>query len=192
MKKVRLLLVAFALILIIGLQTGCGLNDGTVRTYPQGDPNIAMDKYNQLLVEWAFDKNYPNDIYADFPDFFGGAYIGAHGNLVIMLTHQDKQIEDYFDKLIGLDNVVFEKTTHSFETLVSESDAAAGRIAEVNSAYHGAVSSVGISIPDNAINVYINMNIVEEYDLDVKQLCNALTAYENICIVEVSGYDEPA
>lgn len=184
--------MAFALILIIGLQAGCSLNDGTVRTYPQGDPNIAMDKYNQLLVEWAFDKNYPNDMYADFPDYFGGAYIGAHGNLVIMLTRQDKQIEDYFDELIGLDNVVFEHTTYPFETLVAESDSATAKIVEVNDEYHGAISSVGISIPDNAINIYINMHVVEKYDLDVKQICSALTPYENICVVEVSGYDEPA
>lgn len=192
MKKFRFFAVLLVFFLAIGSLHGCDLASADAKQYPKGDPNIANEKYNQLLVEWAFDKKYPNDIYADFPDFFGGAYVANHGNLVIMLTRQDKEIEDYFEELIGLDNVVFELTDYSFETLVAESDAAAAAMNEVNDKYHGAISSVGISIADNAINVYVNMTVVEKYDLNVKKVCSTLTSYPNIRVVEVKGYDEPA
>lgn len=192
MKKSRFFAVLLVVFLVVGFLCGCDRASTDAKQYPEGDPNIANEKYNQLLVEWAFDKKYPNDIYADFPDFFGGAYVGDHGNLVIMLTRKDEEIEDYFEELIGLDNVLFELSDYSFETLVAESDAAAAAMNEVNDKYHGAVSSVGISIPDNAINVYVNVTVVEKYDLNVKKVCGALTSYPNIRVVEVEGYDEPA
>ena len=192
MKRIRLFSVLLVLLLVVGMLYGCKSASGDAKQYPKGDPDIANEKYNQLLVEWAFDKNYPNDIYADFPDFFGGAYIGDHGNLVILLTEQNEEIEDYFADLIGLDNVIFEMTDYSFATLISESDAAAAAVNDVNASYHGAISSVGISIPDNAINVYVNMTVVEKYDLNVKNVCSTLTSYPNIRVVEVKGYDEPA
>lgn len=192
MKDARAFAIVLVLLSVVGMLCACSRDFGKQKEYHKGDPNIANEKYNQLLVEWAYDKKYPNDIYADFPDFFGGAYVGNHGNLVIMLTRQDEEIEAYFAELIGLDNVVFETAEYSFETLIAQTDAAAASIQDVNAKYHGAVSSVGTSIADNAINVYINMTVVEKYDLKVRKICNALTDYPNIVVVEVQGYDQPA
>lgn len=192
MKKIRLFLVVLALFFMIGMQTGCALKDGAVRAYPQGDPNIAMEKYNQLLVEWAYDKAFPNDMYGDFPEFYGGAYIGDHGNLVILLTDRNSQNEAYFEELIGLDNVVFETVKYSYKTLIAESDAAVAAKDKVNEAYFDAISALGISVVDNAINVYVNMDVVDANDLDVQQIIADLTDYPNVQIIETQGYDEPA
>ena len=192
MKKFRLMVVLLVCFLVIGTLFGCDSIPNAQEEYPEGDPNIAGEKYNQLLMEWAYDKNYPNDVYADFPEFYGGAYIGDHGNLVILLTKQDKETTAYFENLIGLENVVFETVKFSYQTLVAESDAAVATREDVNAQYYGAISSLGISVPDNAINIYINKNIVESYDLDIQQICTALTSFPNVCVVEVAGYDEPA
>lgn len=197
MKSARFVALLFAIVFVIGLFAACDTADhDTLQSaevsYPQGDPNIANEKYNTLLVHWAFDKNFPNDVYADFPEFYGGAYIGTHGNLVILLTERNDDTIGYFEELIGLDNVVFEEAEYSYGMLVEEKDAAVAAIAGVNERYHRAVSSVGISVPDNAINLYLNMTVVEEHDLDIQQICAALTSFPNIRVMEVSGYDEPA
>ena len=41
----------------------------------QNKENIACGKYNLLLKKWAYDPNYIDDVNADFPEFYGGAYI---------------------------------------------------------------------------------------------------------------------
>ena len=192
MRKVRLYVMVLVVSMLMGMLCGCGFENGTVRAYPQGDPNVALEKYNKLLVEWAYDKNFPNDVYADFPEFYGGAYIGGHGNLVILLTQQNSHNEAYFEEIIGLDNVVFETVKYSYKMLIEKSDAAVMVMDAVNQQYYNAVSSLGISVEDNAINVYMNMDVVEQYELDVQEIRAALTDYPNVKIIETRGYDEPA
>lgn len=196
MKKSRRYIAILAFLFVIGMFCGCDIaatdSQAKQSTYPQGDPDVAVEKYNQLLLEWAFDKNFPNDTHANFPEFYGGAYIGEHGNLVILLTKHDDETVNYFSDLIGLDNVVFESVQNSYKSLIAASESAVATMEKVNTEYFGSVSSVGVSVPDNAINVYLNRNVIEEHSLDVQRICSALTDYPNVRVIEVAGYDEPA
>ena len=112
--------------------------------------------------------------------------------MVILLTQQNSHNEAYFEEIIGLDNVVFETVKYSYKMLIEKSDAAVMVMDAVNQQYYNAVSSLGISVEDNAINVYMNMDVVEHYELDVQEILAALTDYPNVKIIETRGYDEPA
>lgn len=44
--------------------------------------NDANEKYNTLLQYWAYDPQFIDDVNANFPTFYGGAYIDAEKNLL--------------------------------------------------------------------------------------------------------------
>ena len=68
---------------------------------------LSSDKYNHLLQVWSKDPNYPSDTDANFPDFYGGAYVDDNKELVILVTILNDETIDYFGNLIDLEHVRF-------------------------------------------------------------------------------------
>lgn len=75
---------------------------------------LSSDKYNDLLQAWSKDPNYPSDTDANFPDFYGGAYVDDNKELVILVTTLDDETVQYFETLIDLEHVRFSSAEHSF------------------------------------------------------------------------------
>lgn len=198
-KKILAIVLVLSLVLPIFSLTAAATFNGSIdtsdepfATYSEYKESVAIEKYNILLAHWAYDKRYPSDEYADFPSFYGGAYIDDSKNLVIQLTSLDKSIIAYFKNLIDLNDVVFEKVEYSFSTLIVEKDAAVAKMAEANTKYAETITAIGLSMQKNAINMYLDMPSVERHQIDVKEICNYLTSFERINIIEANGKDQPA
>ena len=49
MWKVRLYVMVLVVSMLMGMLCGCGFENGTVRAYPQGDPNAALES---IISSW--------------------------------------------------------------------------------------------------------------------------------------------
>ena len=161
--------------------------DSTLSTIQEAKEDNANQKYNLLLKEWSRDKEYVDDAYADFPSFYGGAYIDSNKNLVILLTEINKNNIKYFGELIELTDVVFEEAKYSYTELVKEKDAATEQMMLRREEYNDVVVGVGVSIPDNMVNLYIITDNVAKKNLDVEDIRDGLSSFPNVKIVSVKG-----
>lgn len=84
---------------------------------------MSTEKYNLLLQTWSEDPDCPDDRYADFPDFYGGAYIDKDKSLVIQVTRLDGEVEEYFRSLIDMDNVRLNRVDCSLQELFDRQEA---------------------------------------------------------------------
>ena len=134
-KKILAILLALSLVLpvfsltVVATSTGSiDASNETLTTLSEYKEGVAIEKYNTLLKHWAYDKRYPSDEYAAFPSFYGGVYLDDSKNLVIQLTNIDKSNIVYFEKLIDLDDVLFEKVEYSYTNLIAAKDAAVAKM----------------------------------------------------------------
>ena len=198
-KKILAIVLVLSLVLPIFSLTAAATSNGSIdasdeplSTFQQYKENIANEKYNILLMHWAYDKEYPSDEYADFPSFYGGAYIDESKNLVIQVTEYDKAKVEYFKKLIDLDSVVFEQVEYSYAKLVEEKDAAVANMAATNREFSDTITGIGISIPKNAVNIYIYKPNIQKYSYNIQSVVDALTEFDKINIIETTGRDAPS
>lgn len=197
-KKILAVVLALSLMLPIFSMTAAATSIGSIDTsdeplitFMEYKECVSNEKYNTLLKHWAYDKEYPNDEYAAFPSFFGGAYLDEEKNLVIQLTSQDDSIIAYFKELIDLENVVFEEVDFPYTRLVAEKDAAVSKLVEANATNLDAITGIGISIPKNSVNLYICKSDLEKNSIDIQSVVNSLTDFSNINIIETHGKDQP-
>lgn len=125
---------------------------------------LSSDKYNDLLQVWSKDPNYPSDTDANFPDFYGGAYVDDNKELVILVTTLDDETVQYFETLIDLEHVRFSSAEHSFQELLHAQEAvdhclASGTLDENVSAL---ITGTGISAKENSVIVYAAAENPEE------------------------------
>lgn len=118
--------------------------------------NAANSKYHQLLKHWAKDPNIIDDVDANFPAFYGGAYIDDEKHLVIQVTILNKEIKDYFAQIIDLTDVGFNEVKYSYERLMLEQNVIVEKMfADSKDEKIASISGVGISIPENAVTLYV-------------------------------------
>lgn len=177
MKKKKLLCNLFVLMIFM-----CSVQTAFAQeTSKEADAN---EKYNILLNEWAYDKEYIDDVNANFPEYYGGAYID-NDDLVIQVTSLNDEIREYFAELIDLNGVIFEEVTYSFEELKVEQQ----KIEELMTSDElpFKIVGVGISIKSNSITAYIDNS---QKKLSVNDIKKELSDFANIEI-EFSEGDEP-
>lgn len=124
--------------------------------------NEANEKYNKLLLEWAYDKTILDDVDADFPYFYGGAYIDPSKQLVIQVTEINDAIVDYFKNIIDIENVSFQTVKYSYSELKSIKDILINRMNIVVQSDNVSIIGVGISFPQNTVDVYVNKEITKD------------------------------
>lgn len=123
--------------------------------------NISLDKYNALLRAWSTTPDIHSDRYANFPSFFGGAYIDESKRLVIQVTEYNSDILQYFSEIIDLDNVLFRVAENSLVELFEIKDELNRRISSNTSdpqrlsTQDSLIDGTGISIPNNSVNLYV-------------------------------------
>lgn len=153
--------------------------------------NLANEKYNKLLKAWSFNQEYVSDTYANFPEFYGGAYINFNKDLVIKVTVLNNEIEEYFAKLIDLENTEFEVVEYSYRRLIEEKD---NLVDKMNSFSPNLstlnVCGVALNVEDNALDLYIE-NPINSMGMSVyrKNDISCLTSFANINLYYSSEKD---
>ena len=160
----------------------------------QEKENVANEKYNILLKEWAINSQVIDDTNANFPAFYGGAYINDYKELVIQVTELNEDILAYFSGLIDLEDVVLEEVEYSYEELIEQHDDIASKMNEnSSSSLITQIAGVGISIPDNAVSLYIVGADINAKSTDLQsEVQNQLSTFDNIKIIATSEKDTPA
>jgi len=151
--------------------------------------SVANEKYNILLREWAYDKDRIDDVYADFPEYYGGAYIDKEKNLVIQVTWLNDEIKAYFDNLIDLQGVIFEVVEYSYDNLKEEKDNIVDKMGKQKFASFS-LTGVGISFENNSVTVHVESNGVTR-SVDSNQIKKEVSSFENIDVIWSEGQDEP-
>lgn len=117
---------------------------------------LSSDKYNHLLQVWSKDPNYPSDIDANFPDFYGGAYVDDNKELVITVTSLDEETIGYFGNLIDLEHVRFSLADHSFQELLDTQESINTLLTSnsLDEKIAASITGTGISVKENSAVVY--------------------------------------
>ena len=196
-------IIAIIIFIALGLST-VFTNDTSASTSDiQADESYKFDKlqkledeanykYNLLLKEWAYDKEQIDDIYADFPSFYGGAYINNERGLTIQVTSLTKEVYSYFNKLINLDNVVFEEVKYSFSTLLNAHEQISKKMRDASCEdSFNCITSVGMSILKNAISVSIKKDNCEKTTL-LNRIIDETDANEDMIIITYNDECVPA
>jgi len=174
----------FNAIAAVGISTTDTVNSTTLVPLSdelQAKENIANDKYNTLLAKWAYNPNFIDDVKANFPLFYGGAYIDENKELVIQVTKLDDDIRKYFSDMIDLTDTRFEVVKYSFEKLKAEKD---NIVKKMNStSKDDLISSMGISFSKNSVSLYLCLpENISTADID-ESVKNKISSFENIDII---------
>ncbi len=156
--------------------------------------NEANGKYNKLLETWAYNPQFIDDVNANFPMFYGGAYINGEKKLVIQVTSLDESVIEYFENIIDLTNVVFEEVRYSYDEL-KQAHAEIVKKMEATStdSLISKIAGVGISFPDNAVNLYlVTSESVAKSDSVSREIQNKISTFDNIKIIATPTKDTPS
>lgn len=150
----------------------------------------ALDKYNKLLLSWSYD-GIVSDTCAEFPAFYGGAYLNEKKELVIQVTSLSDEIKRYFSDIIDTNNVVFEVVETSYAELLKEHS----RIEQIlykekKNDLEKMIVGVGMSVMNNSVKLYLDC---DENTLEKKWLTEKmqkLTDVNKVCLEVVKGGDD--
>lgn len=158
--------------------------------------SISLEKYNTLLMAWSTIPGIPSDRYADFPSFYGGAYIDENKQLVIQVTEYNDNILEYFADLIDLEGVRFQTVENSLTELFEIKHELNERISANASnplslsAQDSLIDGTGISISNNSVNLYVKPDSVSAIatDASVDIIESLITGLANIQIVSFESH----
>lgn len=156
--------------------------------------NEANEKYNKLLEVWAYNPQFIDDVDANFPAFYGGAYINGEKKLVIQVTSLDESITEYFEKIIDLTNVVFEEVKYSYDELKQAHEVIVKKMDATSAdSLISKIAGVGISFPDNAVSLYlVTSESISKSDSTKSEIQNKLSTFDNIKIIATPEKDIPS
>ena len=193
MKKFIALMLAISLCLSLGA-TVIAVDSGTMTPLSeemQIKECIAVDKYNVLLKYWAYDPEHIDDFNANYPYFYGGAYINDNKDLVIQVTSSIDEARKYFSEIIDIENISFENVQFSFADLKEQHKIITDKMGSYD-VFVSSISGVGLSIPENSVVLYVNTNErgseAEEFITSVRK---NVSDFSNVKVVITSGMDTP-
>lgn len=194
MKKFCVFLICLMLLFVyaFAVETDDELNLPPIPSAElQYKENVAIEKYNQLLIEWSSNPKHFNDITADFPEFYSGAYLNDEREFIIQVTELNEDIIAYFGGIIDISDVVFEVVEYSYKDLLKEHDSIVEvMLSNSDDTIISNISGVGISLPDNSINLYIVISEVNTYSDDLSiEVKNKISSFKNINICPTSCKD---
>lgn len=152
----------------------------------QDKENIAIQKYNLLLKEWAYNPLNVDDINANFPDYYGGAYINEDKKLVINTTELNDNVLSEIGNIIDLTDVEFVEVEYSFEQLKEEQMNIVNRLSSDVSICSADeyIEGIGISVKNNSVYVQADTSSQEEMLLVTEGVDETLSILENVIIVD--------
>lgn len=204
MRKLLSVFLAIAMLImtcfVLNVTAVASEDDSKITTVPIALPaelqaleNQANEKYNKLLQVWAYAPELIDDANANFPSFYGGAYINAEKKLVIQVTSLDESVIEYFENIIGLTNVIFDEVKYSYAELkqahadiVNKMDATSTDPIIAN------IAGVGISYKDNAVALYLITSDSDAKSSSIKnEVQEKVSTFDSIKIIATSAKDTP-
>lgn len=204
MRKLLSVFLAIAMLImtcfVLNVTAVASEDDSKITTVPIALPaelqaleNQANEKYNKLLQVWAYAPELIDDANANFPSFYGGAYINAEKKLVIQVTSLDESVIEYFENIIGLTNVIFDEVKYSYAELkqahadiVNKMDATSTDPIIAN------IAGVGISYKDNAVALYLITSDSDAKSSSIKnEVQEKVSTFDSIKIIAASAKDTP-
>jgi len=202
MKKVIASLSFMLVISIVLLLQPTFANDGNNSNIGgsseevQFKEDLANKKYNRLLEFWSKDLGYVSDTKADFPLFYGGAYVDSNKNLVIQVTENSDSTQSYFKSIIGDESdVLYETVDYSYNTLINEHDTISDYfLAKTGEESPFDISAVGLSSKMNSVTVHIVCDEPSTHAIDeeLKWISDNITEFRNIVIIPSKSSIIPA
>lgn len=189
MKKFTCLALTLVLCLTLCVPAWAteSLNAGAVNILDKNLEEIeekSLEKYNILLKTWSRNPDYPDDRNADFPSFYGGAFIDDYKNLVIKVTEYNSSVEEYFADLIDLENVRFAHAECALIDLFEIQSQLNERIVSLdNENQQELVEGTGISIADNCVNLYVQADTDEVRVATAEDLSDIVADLEHVQII---------
>lgn len=114
MKTKNLAFIAVSIII-----TACSneFSESVTRLKPLTDSNLQKNiAAYETFVQQCYDTRTNVEHY---PDFYGGAYLSSTGDFTVKLTDISVDNEVAVKELIGLDDLIFEKCSYSYNQLLS-------------------------------------------------------------------------
>ena len=194
--SIILLLVSFFPSSVFAVEARSSISAHDFTTSLEPLESISLEKYNTLLMAWSTIPHIPSDRYANFPSFFGGAYIDENKELVIQVTDNNSDIMEYFAELIDLENVRFQTAENSLAELLEIKYELNKRISSNTSdplrlsAQDSLIDGTGISIPNNSVNLYVKPDSVSTIaaDASAATIESLITGLSNIQIVSLESH----
>ncbi len=155
--------------------------------------SASIEKYEVLMNAWTRDSDQTGipgaDLY-DYPEFYGGAYLGDDKNLVIQVTNLDGQVKDYFGGIIDLAGVRFEEVTYSYERLEQEQERIFARTGKDELAEFGVqLASIGVNVWENCVEVGLYAPDVQTPVVEAEAW---ISDFEGVSYTYVNALDTPA
>jgi len=159
----------------------------------QEKERIAIDIYNTLLRYWAYDPQYICDVNANFPYFYGGAYVNSDRNLVLQVTSTIDEARGYFSEIIDVESIIFEEVIYSYAELKQQHKIIADKMDSTSSdVYISSITGVGISFSGNSVMLYIctceTGSAAVEFANKVR---DSVSSFSNVLCSFTGGTDTP-
>ena len=150
---------------------------------------ISLQKYNDLIKFWCGNTGLADEAAAEYPDFYGGAYLDEKRSLVLLVTSDEDAAAAYFSDLIDMENVSIKTVKYNYKTLLAEQ----ARIASLIPTYEGEaikrITGVGIDVKGNAVALYIETDFPGDTERLEREIAENISRFERITIIVKSMKD---
>ena len=144
---------------------------------------ISLQKYNNLIKFWCGNTRLADEAVAEYPDFYGGAYLDEKHSLVLLVTSDEDAATAYFSDLIDMENVSVKTVQYNYRTLLAEQ----ARIASLIPTFEGEaikrITGVGIDVKGNAVALYVETDYANDADLLENEVAEKISRFGRITII---------
>lgn len=133
-------------------------------TNPETRKDSSTNKYNKLMSIWSKDGKNSEFANMNYPDFYGGMWLGDDGSLEIAVVGLNEQTKKYFSDIIDITDVTFVEAKCSYSAIYLENKRISELMENPKTEAEKAIGGVGIG--KNTIFIMFNcdsMAQAEEY-----------------------------
>ena len=144
---------------------------------------ISLQKYNDLIKFWCGNTGVADEAAAEYPDFYGGAYLDEERALVLLVTSDENAAAAYFSDLIDMEHVTIRTVQYNYWTLLKEQAQIAALMPTFEGTLIKRITGVGIDIKGNAVALYVETDHADDADLIKKEVAEKISRFDRITII---------
>lgn len=123
-------------------------------TNPETRKDSSTNKYNKLMSIWSKDGKNSEFANMNYPDFYGGMWLGDDGGLEIAVVGLNEQKKKYFSDIIDITDVTFVEAKYSYSAIYLENKRISELMTNPKTEAEKAIGGVGIG--KNTIFIMFN------------------------------------
>lgn len=144
---------------------------------------ISLQKYNDLIKFWCGNTGVADEAAAEYPDFYGGAYLDEERALILLVTSDENAAAAYFSDLIDMEHVTIRTVQYNYWTLLKEQAQIAALMPTFEGTLIKRITGVGIDIKGNAVALYVETDHADDADLIKKEVAEKISRFDRITII---------